>query len=207
MNVGSGVVASRWNAVVWADYICPWCYAGLDRTALLESRGVDVRHRPYELHPEIPADGIDLTAARPGGRTDALYSRLEAECRSTGLPFRRPERIPPSRLALETSVVVGRTDPAAAHALDRLLYSAHFAEGRAIDDPEVLAELVERAGADAGAVMGDVAAGLGSAEVDRSREDATDAGATGTPTWLIERRILIPGLVSRAHIERVVSRL
>lgn len=192
---------------MWSDYICPWCYAGLDRTDLLESLGVRVTFKPFELHPEIPPEGIDVTAARPGGRTDLLYTRLAAECAAVGLPFRRPERIPPSRLALETAVVAGRHWPAAAAPLERSLFEAHFVRGLAIDDPNVIDRLVDAAGADPVAVAARVAGGEGMAEVDQSKEEAYDAGATGTPSWLIDGRALIPGLQDRRMFERVVSRL
>lgn len=195
------------EAVVWSDYICPWCYAGLDRTVLLESLGVRVTPRPFELHPEIPAGGIDLTRAQPGGRTDLLYTRLEVECAAVGLPFRRPDRIPRSRLALETAAVVAEVWPGALAALDRSLFDAHFVRGLAIDDPDVIAGLVEAAGAEVHEVARLVAEGAGVDAVDRSKEEAFDAGATGTPSWLIDGRALIPGLQDRRMFERVVSRL
>jgi predicted DsbA family dithiol-disulfide isomerase len=34
------------TAKVWSDYICPWCYLGRDRTALIESLGVVVTVLP-----------------------------------------------------------------------------------------------------------------------------------------------------------------
>ena len=48
------------RAVVWSDYICPWCYLGQDRTALLESLGVEVTVLPFEEH----ADGDEMAGDR-----------------------------------------------------------------------------------------------------------------------------------------------
>ena len=33
------------DAVLWRDYLCPWCHLGRDRTALLASLGVSVDAR------------------------------------------------------------------------------------------------------------------------------------------------------------------
>ena len=44
------------QALLWRDYLCPWCYLGRDRTALLESLGVTVDVRSYELHQENPRE-------------------------------------------------------------------------------------------------------------------------------------------------------
>ena len=195
------------DAVVWSDYICPWCYVGLDRTALLEARGVRVRPLPFELHPDLPPEGLSITGARPGGRTAVLYDRIAAECEEVGLPFRRPARIPNSRRALETAVAVERVAPEAFAAFHRGLFAAHFVEGLAIDDPDVLAGLLGDAGADPATVAEALEAGAATGVLDAAREAAYDAGASGTPSWLIEGRALIAGLQPRDRYERVVDRL
>src|SRR4051794_35519593 len=53
------------EATAWSDYLCPWAYLGRDRTRLMRDLGVTVTVQAYELHPEIPAEGV---AVRPGGR-------------------------------------------------------------------------------------------------------------------------------------------
>ena len=195
------------DAVVWSDYICPWCYVGLDRTALLEARGVRVRPLPFELHPELPPEGLSITGTRPGGRTAVLYDRIAAECEAVGLPFRRPDRVPNSRRALETAVIVERLSPDAFLAFHRRLFDAHFVEGLPIDDPDVLAGLVAEAGTDPAPVAEAWEAGVAAGVLDATREAAYDAGASGTPSWLIEGRALIAGLQPRDRYERVVDRL
>ena len=52
------------EAVVWSDYLCPWCYVGRDRTAAIEDLGVQVTPLPYELHPEIPPEGRRAARSR-----------------------------------------------------------------------------------------------------------------------------------------------
>ena len=79
------------QVTVWSDYLCPWCYLGLDRTHLLTELGIDVVIRPYELHPEIPLVG---RAINEGGRTAAVFDMVGRECATFGLPFRRPARSP-----------------------------------------------------------------------------------------------------------------
>ena len=195
------------EAVVWSDYICPWCYVGLDRTSLLEARGVRVRPLPFELHPELPAAGLSIEGARPGGRTAVLYDRIAAECDAVGLPFRRPVRIPNSRRALEIAVVVEQEAPHAFAAFHRSLFAAHFVEGLAVDDPDVLASLLAQAGADPARVTDAWEAGAAAGVLEATREAAYDAGASGTPSWLVEGRALIAGLQPRERYERVVDRL
>lgn len=171
--------------------------------------GVAITALPYELHPRIPTEGVTLRE-RWGDRYEgavAMYRRIEEECEAVGLPFRRPERIPNTRRALETAEFVRQDSPAAFGALDRALFEAHFVEGRFIGDPDVLDELVAAAGADAARVREAVEDGVMHDALAESMSAAVEAGVTGTPAWLLDERLLIPGVLPRPLFERAVSRL
>lgn len=202
-------MAPSLTAIVWSDYLCPWCYVGLDRTDLLRSMGIEVSVRPYELHPEIPEHGHRLAAddGRRRAEARALYDRIEALCDEAGLPFARPPRVPNTRRVLETAEWVRQHQPECFETLHRGLFRAHFAEQRFLGDPVELAAVVAASGADAERAGRAVADGSMSAAVAESMEAAWDAGATGTPAWSIDGRLLIPGLQDRAWVERVVTRL
>jgi len=164
---------------------------------------------PFELHPRIPAQGLSLKD-RWGARyaeADSMYRRIEEECEAVGLPFRRPAWIPNTRRALETAECVRVRFPAAFDALDRSLFDAHFVEGRNIGDPAVLDSLVSAAGADASAVRAAVDAGSLRLAVEESMAEAREHDVTGTPSWLLDGRLLIPGVLPRHLFERAVHRL
>ena len=164
---------------------------------------------PYELHPRIPIGGVSLRE-RWGARYDeatSMYLRIEAECEAVGLPFRRPERVPNTRRALETAEHVRRTCPDAFEPLDRALFHAHFVEQRDIGDPDVLDDLVAGAGADAAAIRAAVESGATTAALVESMDAARDIGVTGTPAWLLDQQLLLPGVLPRALFERAVTRM
>lgn len=192
------------HAVVWSDYLCPWCYLGHDRTRLMRDLGVEVTPRPFELHPEIPAGGHRV---RPGGRLSAVFDQISAECDTLGLPFRAPEWVPNSRRALETAELVRLHAPEAFPDLDESLFLAHWVEGRDLGDESVLDQLVEDAGAPVGVIVGHRSSGEGSRLVDTSMVEAREQGVTATPTWLIGDGLLIPGAQPRETIERWVTKL
>jgi predicted DsbA family dithiol-disulfide isomerase len=183
------------RVTVWSDYLCPWCYLALDREALLDELGVAVVVRPYELHPEIPPAGTPL---HDGGRTAAVFDRVGAECELVGLPFRRPARSPNTRDVLAAAEHVRLTAPDVFPTLHRALFAAHFAEGRDLGDPSVVDELVRAAGGDPG---------RDHAAVTASIAEARDAGVTGTPAFLFDSGLLVPGVQPRAQLERWVARM
>jgi predicted DsbA family dithiol-disulfide isomerase len=176
---------------------------------LLRSLGVTVTSLPYELHPEIPVGGISLEE-RWGTRyreASAMYGRIEAECEKAGLPFRRPARVPNTRRALATAEWVRTEDPAAFDALERSLFEAHFVDNRPLDDAGVVDELVRAAGADAAAAREAVERGAMHVPLRDSMDAAMDANVTGTPAWLLDGRLLIPGVQPRDLFEIWVTRL
>jgi predicted DsbA family dithiol-disulfide isomerase len=155
---------------------------------------------PFELHPEIPLEGRSLNPSR--------YGRFVEMTAEAGLPFAAPERVPNTRRALATAEFVRRSSPFEVFdALDRSLFAAYWVEGRDIGSADVLDSLVATAGADAAAVRAAVEAGEMEAELDQSRDAALDVGVTGTPAWLIDGRLLIPGYQPVELFQRVLSRL
>jgi predicted DsbA family dithiol-disulfide isomerase len=178
------------DAVLWSDYICPWCYLGRDRSALLQSLGITITARPYELHPRLPLEGIP---------SERRYSRIAAACAEVGMPFNPPGFVPNSRRALAAAEAVRLTSPDAFETLDSSLFTAYFVEGRNIGDPDVIAELVEQSGAQP--VDYDVSL------LKASMEEAYEADVSGTPAWRIDGRLLIVGVQDRSYYEVMVERL
>jgi predicted DsbA family dithiol-disulfide isomerase len=188
------------NAVVWSDYLCPWCYLGLDRTARMLELGVEaVVALPYELHPSIPLDGVEVSPRR----FDAMRPLFE----EIGVAFAPPARIPNTHRVLATAECVRRRWPGAFAALERSLFEAHFVQGRYLGDPDVVDELVLRSGVDAASVRAAVDAGEIEPALTSAREAALDAGVTGTPSWRFDNGFVLPGAQSRPTVDRIVGRL
>lgn len=208
------------EALCWSDYLCPWCYVGTDRTALLRSLGVRVTVLPFELHPEVPVGGAALP--RP-----PRWVAIAAEAEDVRLPFDPPDRLPNTRRVLEVSEWVRRVAGDDAHAaFSDAVFRAHFAERRRIDDEGELASFV----ADAGLSIDDALSALAGGEpqrwVDESMALARDLGVAGTPAWVlagssggggsgsgggvdggVDGGLLIPGVQPRSFFERVVAKL
>lgn len=192
------------RALLWRDYLCPWCYLGRDRSRLMESLGVDVVPLGYELHPEVPIDG---RAIRPGGRLDQVLDHVAAECEAAGLPMRKPTRSPNTRRALEIAEILRVTSADSFAAYDDACYRTHWVEGGDLGDDASLWELVDAAGADVVQVRQASAEGVGAHELTRSMTAAREQGVAATPAWWVDQRLLIPGVQPRATVERWVTKL
>jgi len=192
------------TVVVWSDYLCPWCYLGLDREQQLVDLGLDVVIRPFELHREIPIGGREL---RDGGRTAMVFDHVGSECESVGLPFRRPARSPNTRAVLGAAEHVRLTQPDVFPALHRALFAAHFAEGRDIGDDAVVDEIIESCGGDPTPVRAAVDSGVAQEALEASMAEAWDHEVTGTPAFLLPSGFVIPGVQDRETMARIAQRL
>ncbi len=189
---------------VWSDYLCPWCHVARHRAGLLVDLGATVVHQPHELHPEIGAEGRKV---RPDGRLGPTFDRVEAECEAVGLAFTRPTRMPNTRRALATSTLVRDRFPDSFEALHAALFDAQFSTGDPIDDPDLVDQLVNAAGAPAA----EVRAALERGEADPALRDASDRardlGVTSTPSWVFGDGFVVPGVPDPATFGRWANKL
>src|SRR4029453_12200517 len=116
------------------------------------------------------------------------------------LPFTPPEHIPNTRLAQRAAEIVRADDIDAFARLDAALFAAVFVDGVDIGDPAQLAEIVTASGADGATVGQSAQAGGGGDAVRASMDAAHEVGVTGTPAWLLDGKLLIPGVQDRSTI-------
>jgi predicted DsbA family dithiol-disulfide isomerase len=192
------------QVTVWSDYLCPWCYLGLDREQQLEEMGVEVVIRPFELHREIPPAGREL---RDGGRTAMVFDHVGRECEAVGLPFVRPLRSPNTREVLAAAEHVRLTQSDVFPALHRALFAAHFAEGRDIGRADVVDEIIDACGGESAPVRAAVERGDAQRALDASMAEAWDHEVTGTPAFLLPSGFVIPGVQDRETMRRIAERL
>ena len=148
---------------VVSDVVCPWCYIGKRRleaalARLRESEPdlpIQVRWHPFQLNPDLPAEGIDrrqYVETKFGGpeRARQVYARVGAAGETVGIPFafdaiqRQPNTLDAHRL-VAWAQSRNEGDP---EALVEALFRAYFLEGRYVGDREELVRLAEAAGYD-----------------------------------------------------------
>jgi predicted DsbA family dithiol-disulfide isomerase len=131
----------------WYDFICPFCYVGQQRNAILVRSGLQLVELPFQAHPDIPPGGIPA-----GNRTGPTFVRLEREARAAGLPLNWPPRLANSRMALAAAERVRRHQPHAFPRFHRDLFAAHFALGENLEDPAVIDRHASESGIDLAAL-------------------------------------------------------
>ena len=117
----------------WYDLLCPFCYVGQHRTAILRRHGLDVVELPFQAHPDIPPGGIPA-----GPRNGPMCAMLEREAREAGLALNWPRRLPNTRRALAAAEWARRHQPRAFPQFQKDLFEAHFVLGEDLEDSAVI---------------------------------------------------------------------
>lgn len=204
---------------VVSDVVCPWCYIGRRRLekAITELKGrvaVDVRWRPFQLDPTIPAGGSDRKAymemkfGGPDGAARANEPVRQAGAEE-GIPFDF-DAIKVSPNTLDAHRVIRWASAAGLGVQDRLvgiLFRMYFTQGRNIGDAAVLLEAAREAGMDAAVVEPLLKGGADRAEVRHEIETAQKMGVTGVPCFILDGRYAIMGAQPVTALVRTIDGL
>jgi len=142
---------------VYSDVICPWCYVGKRRLeAALDAPGMPNTFSfgwlPFELNPDLPAEGITRAEYRSRKfgpeRAAELDRSMSATGREVGIDFAfdRMQVTPNTRLAHRLIWETGRQGRQN-EMVDRL-FKAYFEDALDIGKPDVLAKLADDVGLD-----------------------------------------------------------
>jgi predicted DsbA family dithiol-disulfide isomerase len=195
-------VAGRIDVI--SDAICPWCYIGkrqLERAlAILEPDGLRfaVAWHPFQLNPDMPAEGVDRTQyriAKFGGpeRARQIDQRITETAATVGLAFhleklsRTPNTVNAHRL-IRYAGLEGVQD-----SVVEALFKAYFCEGADIGDPEILAGIGGQSGLEPDAVWKMLASDEHRKEVLAGDQMARNAGIQGVPSFAMQGHVLFSG--------------
>lgn len=199
---------------LFADVACPWCWIGERRLRrALEARGVDatVRWRPYMLQRNLPPGGIawsELVERKFGGwaRARPMFAHVARAAEPEGIryDFEAIQRAP-NTLDAHRVILLAQQEGRLWEVADAL-YSAYFAEGRDVNDREVLADVAAKAGLDAERVRAMLASREFVAEVESSQEVADASGVQGVPLAVFEGRFAVSGAQPLEVFETAIDR-
>ena len=146
---------------VYSDVICPWCYVGKRRLeAALGAPGapaeVQLNWLPFELNPDMPAEGITRAEYRMRKFGPERAAELDRSMTETGrevgidFAFDRMQRTPSTKLAHRLIWEAGRQGRQ--NEIVNRLFRAYFEEAQDIGEAAVLTKLAGEAGLDAAGV-------------------------------------------------------
>jgi predicted DsbA family dithiol-disulfide isomerase len=191
---------------VISDAICPWCYIGkrhLERALDILAEHhckITVAWHPFQLNPDMPAEGVDrmkYRIAKFGGleRSRQIDQRLTEAAANVGLEFhldkitRTPNTVNAHRL-IRFAGQKGVQD-----AIVEELFDGYFCKGADIGDSKILADIGAEGGLDRAEVLAMLESDEGRKEVLAGDQMARNAGIQGVPSFALQGHVLFSGAV------------
>lgn len=189
---------------VVSDVICPWCFVGQKRldsaAAALPDIDVDIRWRPYQLDPTIPAGGKDrrrymIDKFGSEERIQQIHQRLERLGVDEGIKFAFDAiKVTPNTLDAHRVIRwAGAAGPEVQNRLVRRLFQLNFEEGADIGNHEVLITAAREAGMDAAVVETLLPTDADADAVRAEIATASRMGISGVPCFLLEGKYAVMG--------------
>jgi predicted DsbA family dithiol-disulfide isomerase len=200
-------VAAAGRIDVISDVICPWCYIGkrhLERALdILEGQHklrFTVAWHPFQLNPDMPAEGVDRAQYRlakfgSAERSRQMDARITEVAANVGLAFhldrltRTPNTLKAHRLiwlAARKGVQDGVVET---------LFDGYFGNGADLGDDKVLADLGHRGGLDYDDALALLHGDEGQREVLVADQMARNCGIQGVPSFALQGHVLFSGAV------------
>ena len=200
---------------IFSDIVCPWCFImkcqldeALDELGAIQR---EVRWRPYQLYPGLPAEGLDRAdylRGRYGDEVDAarVPEGIQRAAAEAGLAFdyvamkRVPNTFDAHRL------MDFAYDAGCQHALAETLFEYHFCLGKDVADRDTLVCAAVSSGLDREGVERSFESDQGRIEVKEQLARARDLDIVGVPCILIEERFRIPGAQGSDALRQMIQR-
>lgn len=190
------------DITVYSDVVCPWCYVGKRRFELaVQSPGMPevgtLVWRPFELNPDMPADGMEREAYRAAKFGAERSAELDRTMSQTGdevgirFAFSQMKRTPNTRLAHRLIWEAGRQG--AQNAVVTRLFEAYFEEARDIGNAGVLNEIGEEAGLDGAAIRAALTEPESEQAVMQLVSDGYRMGIQGVPFFILAQKYGVSG--------------
>jgi predicted DsbA family dithiol-disulfide isomerase len=197
-------MSSKLRIDVWSDLVCPWCYIGKRRlehalAAFAHRDDVEVVHRSYQLHPDMPRGETTPRREMLKGKYDlsddqveTLDERMERLAAEDGLDYDLSGGVTGNTLDAHRLVhhahALGRQD-----AMVERLFRAYFTERRSIFDLDSLVDLASDAGLDPDEARAVLAQDRYAEAVEADCREAALLGARGVPLFVIAGRYGVSG--------------
>lgn len=199
---------------IFADYVCPFCYLGLqslDRYQEGREEPLDREWRPFDLRAQKRDESGEIDHSVPDGKDEDYFdevreniARLKEEYGAEQMLDLDETPEVDSLNAQVASLYVQETAPDAWAAFDDALYAALWEDGRDIGDRAVIADVAASVGLDGDDVAAAVDEEDWRAAVFDHFDDAQREGVTGVPTFVYDG-YAARGAVPPAQLERLVE--
>ena len=137
---------------VFADTICGWCFIGHTNlnNALKKFSNIkfDIRHIPFQLNPDMPADGISrekYLEIKFGGKDNAapMYENMRLKAKESGMNFNLDKIKKTPNTVFSHLLIILSEKFNLGNEIKEKIYQSYFIDGLDIGDVNILTNIAK----------------------------------------------------------------
>ena len=138
---------------VFADTICGWCFIGHTNlnNALKKFSSIkfDIRHIPFQLNPDMPAEGISrekYLEIKFGGKDNAapMYENMRLKAKESGMNFKLDEIKKTPNTVLSHLLIILSEQFNLGNEIKEKIYQSYFIDGLDIGNLDILINIAKQ---------------------------------------------------------------
>jgi predicted DsbA family dithiol-disulfide isomerase len=199
---------------VWSDVVCPWCFIGKRRlekaiAGLPEGTEVEVRHRAFQLQPDIQGvtPTTQLLASKyrvDAAQVAAMQANVCSIADGEGLCYNLTDTLSGNTADAHRLLLWAQSE-GKQDALLEEMFSAYFEKSEPLFSHDDLLAIVERVGLDRAAAAAVLNSDEFADQVAEDQELAHNLGASGVPFFVIDMKIGLAGAQPQEVFERALA--
>ncbi|MFQ6022433.1 MAG: DsbA family protein [Acidiferrobacterales bacterium] len=188
------------RVTVFSDYVCPFCYIGSVRLEhLRDEYELKIDWRFMEIHPDNPPEGRPVeTLGYPPQQWQQMMANLYRMAEEEGVHIAKHTFTTNSHRALLLAEVAKEEGEGVFYRLHNRLFAAYLGEGQNIGDEDVLRGLANESGVSAETVERAWQEDTYEQRLKSNLVAAARLGITGTPTFVLGKRMLVGAVPTTA---------
>jgi|TARA_B110000211_G_scaffold220814_1_gene267798 predicted DsbA family dithiol-disulfide isomerase len=199
---------------VFADTICGWCYIGhsrlLNAFSYFENISFDVEHKPFQLNPDMPKQGIlrlDYLKSKFGSKEAAqpMYDSMTAEALKENLKFNLNKiKVTPNTCLSHILTKLAFTKKNGQEVLSEI-YNSYFLKGENIGDADILISIGKFHNISEKEIIDSFSSDKEINDINKSCGVAQSMGINGVPFLEINNKTYISGAQSTANLIKAIK--
>lgn len=198
-----------------SDVVCPWCIIGfkqLDQALTQTGLIADLRWHPFELNPDMPAEGQNLRDHLVGkygisqAQSITARERLTALGAELGFTFNYSDDMRMVNTFKAHQLLDWAETQGLQHPLKLALFAAFFTDGKDVSREDVLIEITTSVGLDPQSARDVLASGAHAAPVRAQQQLWAGRGISGVPAMVFGGKYLLTGAQGAETYVRALER-
>ncbi len=199
-----------------SDVVCPWCIVGyrqLMQAAKDTGTELDVHWHPFELNPNMPAEGQNLVEhvmekyGTSKTESEANRDRLTTVGQQLGFDFAFTPETRMHNTFNTHQLLHWAKEQGRGNDLKQALFTAHFTHNRDLSDDSVLADIAAETGFDRDAALTILSSQDNAQNVRAQQQHWHSQGISGVPAMIFKSKYLVTGAQGAENYAGILKQL